>query len=63
MEAETLQDVKSADPGNYLGLANPATLAQIQAAIESKFNTSPTRDEFEIMKTVCDKINNLDLFP
>lgn len=56
-------DVTSVDPGNYLGLASPssATLAQIIAAIESKFGTSPTNTQFNIMKDVCDGLNNFNL--
>jgi hypothetical protein len=53
-------DVTGADPGNYLGLANPSasTLPQILGRIETKFGTSPTNAQFLIMKDVCDKLNN-----
>ena len=60
-DATGTHNVTSADPGNYLNLATPgnATLAQIFAAIESKFGTSPTNAQFLIMKDVCDRLNNL----
>ena len=47
---------------NYLGLADPsaATLSEIIAAIESKFGTGATKDELEIMKNICDALNNLE---
>jgi hypothetical protein len=48
-----------ADAQAYLGLPGNPTLAQIFAAIESKYGTSPTEGEFEIMKDVCDALNNL----
>jgi len=53
-------NVTGADPGNYLGLADPtaSTLPQILARIETKFGTSPTDAQFLIMKDVCDKLNN-----
>lgn len=56
-------NVTSYDPNNYLGLERPhrATLTEIIAAIESKYNTSPTRKQFEIMKNICDGINNLKI--
>ena len=49
------------DPDNYLGLGGSATLAQIIAAIEAKFGSSPTNTQFNIMKNVCDSLNNLDI--
>ena len=53
-------DVTAQDPGNYLGLANPtaATLGEIIDAIESKFSSLPTPAQFNIMKDVCDALNN-----
>ena len=53
-------DVTAQDPGNYLGLANPtaATLGEIIAAMESKSGTSPNAAQFNIMKDVCDALNN-----
>ena len=52
--------ISAFDPGNYLGLAMPSstTLAQIVDAIESKFGTTPSDGEFEIMKNIADAINN-----
>jgi hypothetical protein len=62
-EAGDPHNVTSADPGNYLGLATPsnATLAQIIAAIESKYGTSPTNAQYLVMKEVCDRLNNLGI--
>jgi hypothetical protein len=56
-------NVTTLDPGNYLGLATPtsATLGQIVAAIESKYGTSPTEAQLEIMKNICDALNNLQV--
>ncbi len=56
-------DVTGEDAGNYLGLATPgsATLTAIIAAIEAKEGTSPNNTEFNIMKNICDGLNNLDL--
>jgi hypothetical protein len=61
LDAADTHNVTGADPGNYLNLAMPASasLAQIIAAIESKFGTSPTNGQFLIMKDVCDRLNNL----
>jgi len=55
--------VSGEDPGNYLALADPsaATLSEIIAAIESKHGTSPSNTQFNIMKSVCDALNNLDI--
>jgi predicted ribosomally synthesized peptide with SipW-like signal peptide len=58
-------DVTTKDPGNYLNLTNPssATLSEIVAAIETKFLTHQppehplTKDQFEIMKNICDALN------
>ncbi|MCP8314106.1 MAG: hypothetical protein H3Z53_07030 [archaeon] len=54
-------DVTALDPSNYLGLADPssATVSEIIAAIEGKYGTSPTGAQFEIMKNICDALNNL----
>lgn len=57
-------DLTSMDPTNYLGLANPksAALSQIIAAIEGKYpddpDAWPTKAQFEIMKNICDTLNN-----
>lgn len=60
LDAAAPHDVTGFDPGNYLGLANPAaaTVPQIISAIEGKWGTSPTNGEFNIMKNVCDALNN-----
>ncbi|RLC91043.1 MAG: hypothetical protein DRI39_10840, partial [Chloroflexi bacterium] len=56
-------DVTGLDEDNYLGLADPeeATLAEIIDAIEGKCGESPSKDEFEVMKDICDALNNLDI--
>lgn len=56
-------DVSGHDPDNYLSLADPtnATLAEIIQAIEAKFGTDPTDEQFEIMKDVLDALNNLEI--
>lgn len=56
-------DVRGEDPGNYLGLANPASamLSEIIAAIESKYGTPVSNSQFNIMKNVCDALNNLEI--
>ena len=58
-------DITGHDTDNYLGLASPssATLSEIVEAIESKFLTHQppehplTKDQFEIMKDICDALN------
>jgi len=59
----TTHDVTACDPANYLNLLIPtsATGQQIVDAIEAKSGTSPTAAQFEIMKDVCDALNNLDI--
>lgn len=54
-------DVSGYDPYNYLQLANPssATLKEIIEAIEAKYGTDPTKKQFEIMKNICEGINEL----
>jgi predicted ribosomally synthesized peptide with SipW-like signal peptide len=62
-------DVTTKDPGNYLNLTNPssATLSEIVAAIETKFLTHQppehplTKDQFEIMKDICDALNKPEI--
>jgi hypothetical protein len=63
LEGADAYDVTALDSKNYLGLADPsnATLTEIIAAIESKFGTSPKNSQFNIMKNVCDALNNLQL--
>jgi len=54
-------DVSGIDEYNYLGLVDPtsAKLSEIIDAIESKYDTSPSDDEFEIMKDICVALNEL----
>lgn len=54
------------DPDNYLGLGGSGTLTEIVAAIESKYPANPDdpkavwpeKGEYEIMKNICDALNN-----
>lgn len=63
LEGGDAHDVRGEDPGAYLGLANPsaATLNQITAAIESKYGTALNNSRYNIMKNVCDALNNLEI--
>jgi hypothetical protein len=59
-------DITGQDPLNYLGVPDPssATLGGtdgIISKIEGKFGTSPDDSEFEVMKDVCDALNNLEI--
>ena len=53
----------SLDPGNYLGLGWEGTLGLIIDAIEGRCGTSPTKDEFEVMKNLCEALNELQISP
>jgi len=59
----TTHDVTDYDPGNYLGLANPhqASGAEIVAAIEGKYGTSPSGAQFVVMLNICSALNTLDI--
>jgi len=59
----TTHDVIGISGYSYLGLATPAfaTLTDIIVAIESKYGTPPTEGEFEIMKNICDALNNMEI--
>ena len=57
------RDFSSYDTGDYLGLGEQGTLPEIIAAIESKCSTSPTDEQFELMKDICDALNNLEISP
>jgi len=46
-------------PYGYLALSGQGTLQEIIDAIESKYGTSPTEGQFEIMKNICDALNDL----
>lgn len=48
-------------PDGYLGLEGEHTLEWIINAIEGKYGTSPTEAQFEIMKDICDALNNLTI--
>jgi len=53
-------DITGISGHGYLGLSTPssAELSEIIAAIESKYGTSPTNAQYNIMKNICDAINN-----
>jgi predicted ribosomally synthesized peptide with SipW-like signal peptide len=59
----TTHDVTGYDPGNYLCLANPlsASGAEIVAAIEGKYGTSPSNAQFVVMLNICSALNTLDI--
>lgn len=63
LTAPVVHDVTGLDEDNYLGLADPseASLSEIFDAIEGKCGESPTEDEFEVMKDICDALNNLEI--
>lgn len=48
-------------PDGYLGLGVSGTLEDIVQAIESKYGEDPTNKQFEIMKDICDALNNLEI--
>ena len=58
---EIFHPFTSYDPDDYLGLGGQGTLQEIIYCIESKYGTSPTEDQFEIMKNICDALNNLEI--
>lgn len=60
LELDETHDVTLIDTENYLGLANPesATLGEIINAVESKYGTNITRNQYLLMKTICDEINH-----
>jgi hypothetical protein len=63
LAGSSVHDVHGSDPGNYLGLTNPsaATLSQILARMEAKFGTAPSNTQLNVMKNVCERLNNLDM--
>lgn len=48
-------------PYGYLALSGQGTLPEIITKIESKYGTSPTDDQFELMKDICDALNNMEI--
>lgn len=48
-------------PDGYLGLGVSGTLEDIVQAMESKYGEDPTDKQFEIMKDICDALNNLEI--
>ena len=60
-------DITTIKGYEYLGLANPssATLSEIVQAIEDKHvppaTDPPTDKQFEMMKDICDALNNLEI--
>lgn len=61
LDLGTTHNFASLDPDNYLGPGGWGTLSQIISVIEGKHGTSPSHDEFEVMKNVCDALNNLEI--
>ncbi len=53
------------EPNSYLGLEGAVTLGEIINAIESKYPSGggawPTKDQYEIMKDICDALNNVEI--
>jgi len=48
------------DPGNYLGLGGSGTVPQIIGAIEGTVGPPPPNTpQYELMKNICDALNNL----
>jgi len=66
LDPEGTHNFATLDPDDYLGLGGSGKLSQIILAIEGKYppdpnNSSvvwPTHDEYEIMKNLCDTLNN-----
>lgn len=60
---DSTHDVTSISGYEYLGLSTPkeATLSEIFAAIESKWGTSPTDQEYNIMKRICEALNKVKI--
>jgi len=60
---DTVHGFGTYDPANYLALGGQGTLDEIIDAIEDKYpapdEDSPTEGQFEIMKNICDGLNNL----
>ncbi len=61
LHPEATHDFGAYDPGDYLGLNGSGTLEEIVLAIESKYGTSPTDAQSEVMKDICDKLNNTEI--
>ncbi len=61
--AGEMHDVSGVDPGNFLELTDPenATLSEIINKIELQYPNWPslTKEQFNIMKDICDALNNL----
>ena len=67
LNPDNKHDITTVEGYGYLGLANPssATLSEIVEAIEGKHvppaTDPPTDKQFEIMKNICDALNNLEI--
>ncbi len=61
LHPDVLHDFSAYDPDDYLGLGGSGTLTEIIDAIESKYRTQPTNDQYELMKTICDRLNNVEI--
>ena len=56
-----VRDISGYDPANYLGLAGSGTLPEIFIAMEAKFGSSPSTQQYNLMKDICDGLNNVNL--
>ena len=61
LSTATTHDYSAQDPADYLGLGGSASLSDIVAAIEAKFAGTPDEDHLEILKDICDALNNLEI--
>lgn len=60
LNGTTVHNFSGIDPGDYLGLGGYGTVLQIISAIESKVGPPwPNTNQYELMKDVCDALNNL----
>lgn len=57
----TLHNFSIYDSIDYLGLGGQGTLQEVISAIEGKYGTSPSEDQFEIMKDICEALNELEI--
>ncbi|MFC1864621.1 hypothetical protein ACFLYG_02195 [Chloroflexota bacterium] len=63
LDSNDLYDFSSYDPEDYLEMEGQGTLQEMIDAIESKYDTAPTKDQFEAIKDICDALINLWLLP
>jgi len=69
LDPDREHDITIVDGYQYLGLDNPssATVSEIVEAVEGKYPSKsppqeePTYDQFEVIKNICDALNNLEI--